>query len=208
MAQRRIQYDTEGFDVEDAHPDPMSQFEAWFGAVAGDLAQPNAMILATADADGRPAARTVLLKGLDAEGLVFYTNYGSAKAQAITANPVGEALFVWYHVHRQVRAGGPIEPVSAEESDAYFATRPRDSQLAAWASAQSEVVDGRAVLEESMARMADRFDGTEVPRPPFWGGYRLVPDRWEFWQGRSSRLHDRIRYRAVSGAWVRERLAP
>jgi pyridoxamine 5'-phosphate oxidase len=198
-----------GFDEHDLAPTPMEQFARWFAAAreAGEP-EPEAMAVSTVGPDGVPACRFVLMKAADERGLVFYTNYRSAKGRHLHARPVAAATFRWYGLGRQVRAGGAVEVVSAEESDAYFATRPRGAQLGAWASRQSEVLADRRTLEQRVADASDRFAGADVPRPPWWGGFRLVPDRMEFWQNRSDRLHDRLRYRAEGGGWRVERLSP
>jgi pyridoxamine 5'-phosphate oxidase len=186
------------------------QLRLWFDTAAADpvVLEPNAIQLATAGADGRPDVRTVLAKTIDERGIVFFTNYESAKARDLEENPRAGAVFVWLAHQRQVRLGGAVARVARAETEAYFAGRPRESQLGAWASPQSEVVAGRAALDERFADVQARFGDGEIPAPPHWGGYLLRPDRVEFWQGRHGRLHDRIRFRADGERWVRERLAP
>ena len=196
-------------DAGDLDPDPIVAFRAWLdAAVASGLPEPTAMTLATADTAGRPSARTVLLKGVDARGFRWYTNHRSRKARELSQNPHGALVFAWVALARQIGVRGPVERLTDAESDAYFATRPRGSQLAAWASPQSEVLPDRATLAERLEACAAAYPCDPVPRPPHWGGYRLRPDEIEFWHGRPDRLHDRIRYRRDGDAWVRERLAP
>lgn len=197
-------------DVTDLDPDPYRQFDAWFQeALGAKLTEPTAMSLATASRDGRPSARTVLLKGFDQRGFVFYTNYGSRKARELTENPHAALVLHWASLWRQVCITGGVSRVSREEAEAYFRTRPRESQLGAWASRQSEVVESRRVLDQRMAELEARHRDGEVPLPPFWGGFRLVPEAIEFWQRREGRLHDRLRYRRDdAGRWVIERLSP
>ncbi|GIF15197.1 pyridoxamine 5'-phosphate oxidase [Actinoplanes teichomyceticus] len=185
------------------------QFAAWFAeATAFGLPEPNAMIVATADPAGRPSARTVLLKGFDAAGFVFFTNYASRKGAEAAANPYASLVFPWFPMQRQVIVAGAVERVSRAETEAYFASRPRGSQLGAWASPQSRVVPGRDTVDAGLAEAVARFGDGPVPAPPHWGGLRVVPETVEFWQGRSNRLHDRLRFRRDGGAWVVERLAP
>jgi pyridoxamine 5'-phosphate oxidase len=209
LAGMRRDYEVPGLSRADLLADPLEQFRRWFDeAREAGLPEPNAMTLATVDAAGQPAARTVLLKGIDRRGLTFFTNFESRKARELAANPKAALLFWWQPLARQVRFEGAIERVAAAEADAYFASRPRGSQIAAWASAQSRVIADRAALEAAERAIAARFAEIEVPRPPFWGGYRLVPERVEFWQGRRNRLHDRLCYSRHARRWRIERLAP
>ena len=209
LARMRQEYGERGLRRSDLLADPLEQFTRWFDeARSAPILEPNAMTLATVDAAGQPSARTVLLKAVDRRGLTFYTNLESRKAREIAANPKSALLFWWPPQGRQVRFEGEIEPVDEAEADAYFATRPRGSQIGAWASAQSNVVADRAALDAAERQMEARFADGPVPRPPFWGGYRLVPARVEFWQGRINRLHDRLRYTRRGDGWDLERLAP
>jgi pyridoxamine 5'-phosphate oxidase len=194
----------------DVDPDPIRQFATWFEeAAAAGLYQPEAMTLATVGPEGRPSARMVLLRGFDGRGFSFFTNYDSRKARDLAARPWAALVLFWAELHRQVRIEGRVEPVSAEESDAYFAGRARGSQLSAWASPQSEVLEGRGVLERRVAELARQYEGRPVPRPPRWGGYRVVPECIEFWQGHENRLHDRLSFRRrADGGWAVVRLAP
>ncbi len=211
----RSEYARAGLQERDVDPSPIVQLETWLReAIAAQHPEPTAMTLATATPDGEPSARVVLLKGLDERGLVFYTGYDSEKGRQLAANPRASACFFWVMLERQARVTGSVARVSREESEAYFRSRPRESQLGAWASAQSTVIAGRSELEARLADVRARFGAEgDVPCPPRWGGYRLVPDRLELWQGRVSRLHDRLRYTRISptldeARWQIERLSP
>ncbi len=211
LRDRRVQYETAGLDVDDLAPEPVEQWRDWHDqALDAGVAEPNAMTVATIGADGVPDARIVLARAADERGLVFYTNYEGAKSRQLDSAPVAAAVFAWLDLHRQVKLRARVERVSSEESDAYFASRPRGSQLGAWASPQSDVIADRALLDDRVARFDTQFADVEVPRPANWGGWRLIPFEWEFWQGRPSRLHDRLRYRSLGDppAWHIDRLAP
>jgi pyridoxamine 5'-phosphate oxidase len=207
----RKEYEQAALDEASIEPDPIRQFAAWYdAAVAAGVPEPEAMTLSTATPDGRPSARVVLLRGFDERGFCFFTNYESHKGRELAANPQAALTFHWAALERQVRIEGRAEQTTAAESDAYFTSRPSSSRIGAWSSPQSRVIADRAALEELFARFrAEHPDDTAIPRPAHWGGFRLVPERIEFWQGRPSRLHDRLRFRRDSGgAWLLERLAP
>jgi pyridoxamine 5'-phosphate oxidase len=205
----RQEYTSAGLHETDVYHDPILQFHVWFeNAIDADLHEPNAMILATASTVGKPSARTILLKGYSERGFVFYTNYEGRKADDLEANPMCALLFYWGELARQVRIEGQADRLSEEESDSYFASRPRGSRLGTWASEQSRPVENRSVLEERVRTLETEYEGREIPRPPFWGGYRVEPDTIEFWQGRENRLHDRLLYLRNEGGWKIERLQP
>lgn len=209
LADLRKDYSLAGLLEKDLARDPFRQFEKWFQEAEGaKIHEPNAMSLATAARDGRPSARTVLLKGLDGRGFVFFSNYESRKGRELDANPQATLLFPWLALERQVIIEGPLAKVPREESETYFHSRPRASQLSAWVSQQSAIISDRSVLEDSMKLLEAKYAGREVPLPPHWGGWRLAPETVEFWQGRRSRLHDRLRYRRGKDGWTIERLAP
>jgi pyridoxamine 5'-phosphate oxidase len=209
LADIRREYLGEALSEVEAADDPLRQFTRWFEEVRETESDPTAMVLATATPDGRPSARTVLLKGVDERGFVFYTNYESRKAREMDATGRATLLFFWRSLERQVRIDGAVERVSPAESDAYFDSRPLDSRLSVYASRQSEAIESRDVLEEAFERAKRSYGGGPVPRPAWWGGYRVVPDEFEFWQGRASRLHDRLHYvKNADGSWRRRRLAP
>jgi pyridoxamine 5'-phosphate oxidase len=208
LAHLRKSYERASLDEASADADPLLQFRRWFDeALQAQLPEPNAMTLATVGPGGRPSSRVVLIKSFDERGLVWYTNYHSRKGRELAANSNAALQFHWVELERVVRIEGHVEMTSAEQSDTYFATRPLESRIGAWASPQSEPIASRAVLVANAAKISAQFL-LNPPRPPHWGGYRLIPDTWEFWQGRKSRLHDRLRYRLENGVWVRERLAP
>ena len=209
IADLRKDYRRQSFAETDAHPDPIQQFQTWFEqAISAQLPEPNAMTLATATPAGLPSARIVLLKAVDDRGFTFFTNYESAKGQELAANPHAALVFLWTDLERQVRITGTVAKTSEAESDTYFNRRPPGSRLGAWASPQSQLIASRAVLETNLANVTAQYADQLVPRPPYWGGYRVQPTTIEFWQGRSNRLHDRLLYRQQGDRWLIQRLSP
>ncbi|WP_312129377.1 pyridoxamine 5'-phosphate oxidase [Diaphorobacter nitroreducens] len=208
IADLRKSYERAELSEDASHADPLQQFDQWLReAIAAQVPEPNAMTVATVGSDLRPSTRVVLIKGYDAQGIVWYTNYDSRKGRQLAGNPYAALQFHWVELERVVRIEGVVEKVNEAESDTYFHSRPLDSRIGAWASPQSQVIPSRGVLVANAAKYGAQFL-LKPPRPPHWGGFRLRPDQWEFWQGRKSRLHDRLRYRLEGGAWERERLAP
>ena len=208
IADLRKSYERAELDESASHHDPLQQFDRWLHeAIQSEVPEPNAMTVATVGSDLRPSTRVVLIKGYDAQGIVWYTNFESRKGRELAGNPFAALQFHWVELERVVRIEGVVQRVSAAESDAYFQSRPLDSRIGAWASPQSQIISGRGVLVANAAKYSAQFL-LNPPRPPHWGGFRLVPDRWEFWQGRKSRLHDRLSYREDGQNWIRERLAP
>ena len=210
VANLRKEYTFQGLSQREAKPNPFEQFKVWFDqALTAELPEPNAMTIATASLDGKPSARMVLLKEYDERGFAFFTNYTSYKGKQLEENPWGAIVFWWAELERQVRIQGRVEKVSEAESDRYFHSRPKGSQLGAWASYQSQAIASREVLEQRLEQLKDEYENKPVPRPPHWGGFRVIPDEIEFWQGRPSRLHDRLLYRrGEDGSWTIQRLAP
>lgn len=211
LRDRRVQYETAGLDVDDLDADPIVQWHAWYDqAASAGVAEPNAMTVSTIGQDGAPDSRVVLARAVDARGFVFYTNFDSAKSKQLLLSPTASAVFAWLDLHRQVRVRGTVQRIADKESDDYFASRPRESQIGAWASPQSQVIADRSVIETRIAEFRSKFDGQHVPRPPYWGGWCLTPHTIEYWQGRPSRLHDRLVYvlDKNSARWQMQRLAP
>ena len=210
LAELRKDYQKASLDFEHAAADPIMQFDQWFKeAVNAEILEPNAMTLASCSAEGRPSARILLLKDYNEEGFIFYTNYDSQKGKELQENPFAAMVFAWLELERQIRIEGRIEKVSRSISDQYFASRPKGSQIGAWASPQSSIIDSRKILEDNVENLKQKYqDAERLPLPPHWGGFRLIPEFIEFWQGRSSRLHDRIRYQRIDNQWKLDRLAP